>query len=95
MSEEIKKIKEELEEVEEKSWVMTSLGELKKNNQRMFMIILVLIGVLVASNFYWLWTFTQYDFVTYEQSTEGGGNANFIGNDGDIINGEAKSTDSN
>lgn len=82
------------EKINDRSLAMDLLTELKFANKRLWAIIIILIGVLVATNFYWLYTFTQYDFVTYEQSTEGGGNANFIGNDGDIINGEAESTNS-
>lgn len=82
------------EKINDRSLAMDLLTELKIANKRLWAIIIILIGVLVATNFYWLYTFTQFDFVTYEQSTEGGGNANFIGNDGDIINGEAESTNS-
>ena len=77
--------------VEERSFAMDLLSEFKKTNKRMFIIILVLIGVLVASNFYWLYTFTQYDFVSYETTTDGGGNANILHGDGDINNGESNS----
>lgn len=35
-----------------------------------------------------IWFFNNYDFATYTQDTEYG-NTNFIGNDGDISNGEA------
>ena len=81
--------------IEERSFAMDLLSEFKKTNKRMFIIILVLIGVLVASNFYWLYTFTQYDFEVYSINSEDGGNANYIGNDGDIDNGERKSSEEN
>lgn len=38
---------------------------------------------------------SQYDFESYELTTDNGGNANFIGNDGDIYNGESNSKEEN
>lgn len=52
---------------------------------KFFSIILILLILLFASNMLWLYEWTQYDYVTV--STEGGGNANYIGRDGDITNG--------
>lgn len=58
-------------------------------------IALVLAVVLIfASNGMWLWYLYQYDFssetetTTVEFDTGDGGNANYIGQDGDIYNGE-------
>ena len=48
--------------------------------------------LLFASNGLWLWYISGYDTESYELSTEGGGNASFIGNDGDIYNGESQSS---
>lgn len=46
-------------------------------------IILIIVGTVV-------WLFSNYDFYTYNQDI-GTGNANFIGGNGDITNGEANS----
>lgn len=46
-------------------------------------IILIIVGTVV-------WLFSNYDFYTYNQDI-GAGNANFIGGNGDITNGEANS----
>lgn len=70
----------------ERSFAMDLLTEFKETNKRMFIIILVLISVLVASNFYWLYTFTQFDFEYYEQDGNGYNNIN-TGEMGDIYNG--------
>lgn len=48
-----------------------------------------LVSALNAQNEQWIQAWKEYDFESYEVSTEGGGNANFIGNDGDIYNGES------
>lgn len=88
-----KKVEAVAEKVEERSLAMEILSELKLTIKRLWVIILILIGVLVGSNMAWLYVFQSYDYVSYEQSTEGGGDANFIGNDGDINNGTSESQD--
>lgn len=65
---------------------------------KLSVIIVVLIAALVGSaillyenNAKWIRFLSNYDFESYELSTSGGGNANFIGNDGDIYNGQNSS----
>lgn len=75
--------------------------ELAKSNRRMFIIIVVVVCLWVASlagtigGF--LWYLNQYDFISEEVSidTVGGGNANYIGQDGDIYNGTNPSEETN
>ena len=47
--------------------------------------------LLFASNAVWLYAWYQYDYsseeIIVEQDAQDGGNANYIGNDGDIVNG--------
>lgn len=90
-----KEVEEMKKEFEEKSFALDLLKQFKEVNKRQFWIIIILIIFLGVSNFWWAYTFTQYDFVSYEQSTEGGGNANFIGNDGEIYNGSSENKDQN
>lgn len=52
--------------------------------KRMFIIIVVLLVGYVVNNCAWLHYISQYDFESYELSTDGGGDANYIGNDGVI-----------
>lgn len=94
-------IREELDKVEEKvektSFAMEMLQfskeqnkVLEKNNKRMFIIILVLIGVILASvgyNIYLLNDTTTVETTEVTQDNENGYN-NYVGNDGDITNGE-------
>lgn len=77
------------------------VAALERTIKRMLMAImalaalsLVLAFLLYNNNRMWLEYISQYDFESYavDLTTEGGGNANYIGNDGDIINGEGFGT---
>lgn len=58
--------------------------------KRLWILLLVLIVLLAGSNGWWIWRESQFADEYYEitQENEDGYN-NFIGNDGDIYNGEA------
>lgn len=60
--------------------------------KKMFWIIVILIITIIINNIAWIWYINQFDFVsdyeTVELDTEGEGVNNYIGNDGDINNGE-------
>lgn len=71
-------------------------GEIARQERyiiRLWKALLLAIAVILISNALWLYTWSKYDFESYEISTEGGGNANYIGEDGVIINGESESTE--
>lgn len=56
--------------------------------------IIVLIILLVVTNAMWLIAWNQYDYVddySVDLEADDGGNANYIGNDGDIYNGKSDS----
>lgn len=57
--------------------------------KRLWILLLVLIVLFVGSNGWWIWRESQFSDEYYEitQENEDGYN-NFIGNDGDIYNGE-------
>ena len=59
----------------------------ERNVKRMVVALVVAIALLFASNALWLWAWMQYDYESYEAITDNGGDANIIGNDGDIYNG--------
>lgn len=69
----------------------TACARAERYVKRMFVLIITLIIALVVSNCAWLWYMSLYDFESYELSTEGGGDANYIGNDGVINYGEGYS----
>ena len=67
------------------------VARLERVIKRLWVLALVLIVLLAASNAAWIWYESQFEEVRIEQENESGYN-NFIGNDGDIYNGE---TDNN
>lgn len=64
--------------------------------KRLIAVVIITIALLFISNAIWLWAWSSYDYASSENSvdlsTDGGGDANFIGNDGNITNGEDKSS---
>lgn len=67
------------------------LVRMERQIKRLWIALIVAIIALVACNLAYLWYLNQYDFVSYEISSADGGNANYIGQDGDIYNGESGS----
>lgn len=63
--------------------------------KRLIIALITSIILLFATNVLWIWNNSQYDFVDSEVNvdTEGKGNANYIGQDGDIYNGTNNSQD--
>ena len=68
-----------------------ALARLERVIKRMLVLVLSLIILLFVSNAAWIWYESQFKENRIEQDNESGYN-NFIGNDGDIYNGE---TDNN
>ena len=66
----------------------SAVARLERVIKRLWVLALVLIVLLAASNAAWIWWESQFEEVRIEQDNESGYN-NFIGNDGDIYNGEA------
>lgn len=66
------------------------MARAERRNKRSFILILILIVALVVSNAAWIYYESQFvdEVTTITQDNENGYN-NFIGNDGDINNGEA------
>ena len=65
-----------------------AVARLERVIKRLWVLVLALIILLCASNAAWIWWESQFKEVRIEQDNESGYN-NFIGNDGDIYNGEA------
>lgn len=67
-----------------------AMARAERHTKRMFIALLVAIAFIFVSNGAWLWYMSQYDYSTEEIVTVDAqeGTANYIGNDGDIINGE-------
>lgn len=91
LREEIEDMKKEVEEIQEHSFAMELLKDQKKQNKRQFIIILVILGMWFATIGYLVYILNDIGTETTEITQENSdGNNNFIGNDGDITNGEAK-----
>ena len=63
------------------------LARAERTAKRLWITILLLIVLLVGTNGLWIWYQNQFDDIAISQENEDGYN-NFVGNDGDIFNGE-------
>lgn len=95
LRDDIMAVKKEINELKEKSFAMELLQDARKTNKRQFIIILVILGMFTALLGYTIYLLndigTIEETTTQEVSQENdNGNNNFIGKDGDIINGKAE-----
>ena len=72
----------------------SAVARLERVIKRLWVLALVLIVLLAASNAAWIWWESQYETIetTITQENADGYN-NYIGNDGDIVNGNADNQD--
>lgn len=82
---------EKKEEMEIKSDAWLMIKELGKQNKRIFTALVIVLCLWFATigGFVWYLSLWDYNYETYDFNTENGGDANYIGNNGDIYNGEA------
>ena len=71
-----------------------AVARLERVIKRLWVLVLALIILLCASNAAWIWWESQYETIetTITQENADGYN-NYIGNDGDIVNGNAENQD--
>ena len=71
-----------------------AVARLERIIKRLWVLVLALIILLCASNAAWIWWESQYETIetTITQENADGYN-NYIGNDGDIVNGNADNQD--
>lgn len=74
------------------AWYMIEL--LGKQNKRLFVLAMALLAAWLLTIGGFVWYLHQYDFETYFVESSDG-HANYIGNDGEIYNGESGSTQAN
>ena len=71
----------------------SAMARNERTLKRMIVALAIAVVLLFATNAAWLYVWNQYDYesevVTVD--SEDGGNANYIGNNGDINNGESNS----
>lgn len=66
------------------------MARYERTIRRLLIALMVAIALVFASNMAWLWFVNQFDFSTETVTQElDGGNANYIGNDGNINNDES------
>jgi hypothetical protein len=70
----------------------SAMARAERGAKRLWVVIILLIVLLVGSNGAWLWCESQFETVeTVEVTQENAdGYNNYIGNDGDIVNGNPK-----
>lgn len=87
---------EKKEEMEIKSDAWLMIKELGRQNKRIFTALVIVLCLWFATIGGFVWYLSLYDFSAkiYDvtQDTSDGGDANYIGNDGDIINGSPEGT---
>ena len=72
----------------------SAVARLERVIKRLWVLAIVLIVLLAAANAAWIWWESQYETIetTITQENADGYN-NYIGNDGDIVNGNADNQD--
>lgn len=65
----------------------TAAARDERKYKRLWIVLIITIILLAATNVAWLVYISQYDFESYEVAADNDGVANYIGNDGDIYNG--------
>lgn len=88
---EINNIKNEVHKLQEQSLALELLKDYKKQNKRQFIIILVILSMFTALLGYTIYLLNDIGTETTTQEVtqdNTNGSNNFIGNDGDITNGE-------
>lgn len=73
----------------------SSMARMERQVKRLWITILVLIFLLVGTNAAWLYYESQWETAEKLEITQenDGGYNNYIGNDGDIVNGEADNSE--
>ncbi len=66
----------------------------ERHGKRLWILVIILVGLLAITNLAWLWFFNQYEYIAEETVTvdgeDGIANYNHMEDGGDIINGEYK-----
>lgn len=77
-------LKDNASDREEKGIAMELLSELKNTVRNQWILIIVLIILLAGTNIYHIYQWSQFETIVVDGGD--GGNAGYVGNDGDINN---------
>ncbi|MCI9136541.1 MAG: hypothetical protein HFH48_03090 [Lachnospiraceae bacterium] len=77
-------LKEKVPEQEEKGIAMELLGDLENTIRKQWILIVILITLLAGTNIYHIYQWSQFDTIVVDSGD--GGNAGYVGNDGDVNN---------
>lgn len=75
-----------------------SMARTERHIKRLVVALIVAVVMICVSNLAWLYLWNSYEYVGDSQAVtvdSDGGNANYIGNDGDISNGEDNGNNEN
>ena len=85
------------EQIPEQSKNELAFAYIERTVKRQWIALIIALCMLFASNAVWLYAWMQYDYTSEETivdvNSDDGGNANYIGIDGDIVNGESDRTE--
>ena len=64
-----------------------SMARMERQIKRLWIAVIVAVALLFASSAIFAYAWLQYDYESYEITSDGDSNANYIGQDGNIYNG--------
>ena len=64
-----------------------SMARMERQIKRLWIAVIVAVCLLFASSAIFAYAWLQYDYESYEITSDGDSNANYIGQDGNIYNG--------
>lgn len=96
IKEDIEKVQKKVNAIEEQSFAMELLHQSKKTNQRLYIILIVVLCMWFATIGYLVYVLNDAGTIetTRVEQSDAGSN-NYIGNDGEIINGNTKDNKDN
>ena len=65
----------------------SSMARMERQIKRLWIALIVAVCLLFASSAIFAYAWLQYDYESYEITSDGDSNANYIGQDGNIYNG--------
>lgn len=94
LKDDVLEMKKEVQEVKNQGFAMELLKDARKTNKRMFIIIIILIIAFIGLLGYTIWLLNDIGVIetTTEVQQSDADNNNYIGNNGEIINGTKDKT---